>query len=812
MKKLLFAVFAMLIACLILFTACENQSSDEKPADSKPQKTEESSSEDQSEPENETTGSEESSEESNEETTESEGCEHSLNYVSAVAPTCLYPGNNEYEYCSLCDYTTKVEIPATGHSEVQHDAKAPTCTEEGWEAYVTCENCSYTTFQHLPAQHNYVDDICTECSHHKPSDGLSIGLNAGGSLVHLGDCTDSDIVIPADRYGDPIYGVSGFSNCENVTSIYINEGIVKICDGAFSNCPNLKTVYIPDSVEYIGTEAFRNCPSLETVIIGEGSKCAFIGSNAFRGCSSLTEIRIPDGVTEVPGYAFFNCTSLKSVTFGEESQCTVIGYDSFRNCASLEAVNIPKEVVEIQTYAFDGCTALNTVTFSRYSDCTTIGGHAFKNCSALKSINIPEDVTQIDSETFSGCTSLQSITLPDGLSSIGYNAFYNCSSLSEIIIPDGINSIGDRAFWGCRTLTSVVVPDSVTRIGEGAFGGCISLQSITLPFVGANATYDPKKEVNYLFGYIFGDDRYEEIDSSSQHYFDNDTSSEYTKSYYIPQSLTTVTVRGGSLSYGAFSNCYYITDIKLIGVESIDKRAFYDCRRLVNVEINREVQSIGAESFAKCAALESITMPIVGDRSNAEQNTYYAWIGYLFGKGKYDGSVAKGMEDPATSYAGVYYYLPASLKEIVVNGTSVPQGAFTDCSSIESIRLATGVESIGMGAFNRCSSLTSIELPYSVKTIGWNAFANCTGLESFTIPGQVEFLNGNMFNGCTNLKTVVIPASVTAVDDYNIFPNCTSLETVYFTGTKEQWDSIDFGEASEILSSVEIIYEYVPEY
>ena len=68
-----------------------------------------------------------------------------------------------------------------------------------------------------------------------------------------------------------------------------------------------------------------------------------------------------------------------------------------------------------------------------------------------------------------------------------------------------------------------------------------------------------------------------------------------------------------------------------------------------------------------------------------------------------------------------------------------------------------------------------------------------------------------MFFGCTNLKTVVIPASVTAVENYNIFHNCTSLETVYFTGTKEQWDAIDFGKTSETLASLEIIYEYIPE-
>ncbi len=44
-----------------------------------------------------------------------------------------------------CTYTTKVEIPALKHKLVHHDAKAPSCTEIGWEEYDTCSRCDYTT-------------------------------------------------------------------------------------------------------------------------------------------------------------------------------------------------------------------------------------------------------------------------------------------------------------------------------------------------------------------------------------------------------------------------------------------------------------------------------------------------------------------------------------------------------------------------------------------------------------------------------------------------------------------------------------------
>ena len=65
----------------------------------------------------------------------------------AKAPTCTETGWEEYDTCSRCDYTTKVELLALKHDLVHHDAKAPTCTEIGWNEYDACqrEGCTYTT-------------------------------------------------------------------------------------------------------------------------------------------------------------------------------------------------------------------------------------------------------------------------------------------------------------------------------------------------------------------------------------------------------------------------------------------------------------------------------------------------------------------------------------------------------------------------------------------------------------------------------------------------------------------------------------------
>ena len=106
---------------------------------------------------------------------------HDLVHHDAKAPTCTETGWEEYDTCSRCDYTTKVEIPALKHKLVHHDAKAPTCTETGWEEYDTCSRCDYTTKVEIPAPgHDYTEKVV------KPTCGK------GGYTLHTcKNCNDS---------------------------------------------------------------------------------------------------------------------------------------------------------------------------------------------------------------------------------------------------------------------------------------------------------------------------------------------------------------------------------------------------------------------------------------------------------------------------------------------------------------------------------------------------------------------------------------------------------------------------------------------
>ena len=108
---------------------------------------------------------------------------HDLVHHDAKAPTCTEIGWEEYDTCSRCDYTTKVELPALKHDLVHHDAKAPTCTEIGWDEYDACqrEGCDYTTKVEIPAPgHDYTEKVV------KPTCGK------GGYTLHTcKKCNDS---------------------------------------------------------------------------------------------------------------------------------------------------------------------------------------------------------------------------------------------------------------------------------------------------------------------------------------------------------------------------------------------------------------------------------------------------------------------------------------------------------------------------------------------------------------------------------------------------------------------------------------------
>ena len=307
-----------------------------------------------------------------------------------------------------------------------------------------------------------------------PSEGLAFtAIDGGYEVSGIGECTDTDIVIPLSYNNLPVtsIGYSAFEDCTSLTNITIPDSVTSIGGYAFCGCSSLTSITIPDSVTSINMSTFISCSSLTSVTIP--NSVTSIGYSAFMSCSSLTSITIPDSVTSIGDYTFMSCSSLTSITIPDS--VTSIGSCAFNNCSSLASIVVDEEntvyhsagncLIETESKTLIGGCKNNVIPAD--GSVTSIGSYAFYECDSLTSIEIPNSVTSIGDDAFGDCDSLTSIEIPNSVTSIGSYAFEDCTSLTSITIPDSVTSIGDDAFAYCSSLTDIYVPWSEGEI-EGA--------------------------------------------------------------------------------------------------------------------------------------------------------------------------------------------------------------------------------------------------------------------------------------------------------------------------------------------------------
>lgn len=84
--------------------------------------------------------------------------------------------------------------------------------------------------------------------------------------------------------------------------------------------------------------------------------------------------------------------------------------------------------------------------------------------------------------------------------------------------------------------------------------------------------------------------------------------------------------------------------------------------------------------------------------------------------------------------------------------------AFYGCSTLKSVSLANGLQTIGNGAFAECINLENcnIETNANIKAIGKDAFYDCRSLKTFTTPTGLQAIGDSCFEKCTGLQTVDI--------------------------------------------------------
>lgn len=550
---------------------------------------------------------------------------------------------------------------------------------------------------------------------------------------------------------------------------------------------------------------------------------------------SITEVTISDGVTTVGNGSFFGCTQLIEVVLPEG--ITMIGANAFTDCVALGKITIPGTVKSIGSSAFSNCYSLTQVVVP--SSVNQIGEYCFAYCENLRSVYLLADIEEIAPQTFEGCSSLTEVSIPGSVKTICNWAFRECGSLTSIEIPEGVEEIENMAFWYCNELSEIALPKSLTDIGEAAFNGCSSLQNVNyngteterksnlkIIETSQNGGGDNASILNATWHYLnsepveqkCGDNVFWKLDEATGILSIWGTGEMYDFSSApwtdVRDTITAVEITEGVTSIGknAFFRSPNLASVSIpTGIIEIRDCAFQDCDSLVNVTIPEGTKILGASVFAWSNKLRKVTIPegvitigksafngcsslnnvvIPGSVTKIEDYTFYECTSLS------KLTISEGVQSIGKA---ILFYAPTSPIVIPSTVSSIDDEAFWACYHLTSITIPESVTSIGKNTFWGCSSLTTANLPEGLTSIVSGMFLMCKNLRKITIPNSVTSIGPGAFSECQWLESVTMSAGVERIEAGAFGTTCENLSDVYFYGTEEDRNKIDFTESNDAL-------------
>lgn len=216
---------------------------------------------------------------------------------------------------------------------------------------------------------------------------------------------------------------------------------------------------------------------------------------------------------------------------------------------------------------------------------------------------------------------------------------------------------------------------------------------------------------------------------------------------------------------------------------------------ITNVVIPNGVKEIGAAAFYELENLESVEMP-----------------------------------NSVTTIGDMAFYHCYNLKTINFSSSLKTVGAMAFCCcgiEIENLTFNEGLELIREYAFEYCQGITgTLTFPSTLKEITYGAFSGCDGIRFVRIPGDTiigydtffacngiahAYLEGNIKNirkgtfVSNRLKTIVLPNTLEKIEA-KAFEYGNNVQSIFFKGTKEEWDNVVIGDDNAGIASATIYY------
>ena len=612
-----------------------------------------------------------------------------------------------------------------------------------------------------------------------------------------------------------ITGYSGYSSALVIPSKIDGYNVTAIGDKAFEK-KSITTVVMPDTIMSIGAAAFSGCKSLNTVFFSNGLK--YIYDKAFNGCSGLVELILPETLERISSGAFWGCTDLREINLPDS--VTYIGEEAFGYTA-LSSIKMPDNLQSINGFTFYRCKNLANVELP--SELRRLSSTAFVDCLSIERITIPkklEEITDVKNTGFCNLPNLKEVTFEDGMTFIPDYIMQDCSKLKKIYFPSSLTQIGKFAFKGCG-IEELDLPDSVMGINLNAFEGCTQLKKLTLPH-NLKGMVSSFKDCTALENVVIPKT------------FNNCTEGWNCNSPFNGcTGLKTVIIEEGSLYLrrSVLRESGVRNVVIPNSVLSIGEYAFYGCINLTNIELSKNISTLGFrcfglsglksivlpktlvstdEPFWNCASLSSVTFE--HGMKTVPENCMTACHGLTeaiipdsvttIGKKAFAECIKLSAVNISENISWLcdYAFKDAALTNVHIpdSVTKLGIGVFEGNASLKSVRLPNGMTDIPDEMFANCSGLVRIEMPDSLSTVGASAFRNCSSLKEVGWSKSIDILKESSFYNCDAIENVLIPSTVTQIDS-RAFYDCDGLTDITIPDSVTSLGSYAFGDCNALV-------------
>jgi len=212
------------------------------------------------------------------------------------------------------------------------------------------------------------------------------------------------------------------------------------------------------------------------------------------------------------------------------------------------------------------------------------------------------------------------------------------------------------------------------------------------------------------------------------------------------------------------------------------------------------VLNVYADEIAESLGVASLTQTVSG--TCGDQATWkYNGSGKLTisGKGEmYDYNTEKYYHGGIVTDVPWEDYLSVITEVNVSEGiTRIGDCAFSDFSSLSTVKLPSTLTAIGESAFARCVMVSEIQLPSAITSLGAGIFAGCSSLKSMNIPQGVLRLPSDLFSACSNLEKVTFSDKLTHIGS-GAFRMCSKLKSIIIPKTVKEIEGAAFFECDSL--------------